>query len=78
MEGIKIIMFLKCGTKGEVKVSLACLPVLTGMQKYDLKQGWGRNRHQEHLVLTITCQEMGREKNNLNLTNFYCLPEKHQ
>ena len=39
MEGIKIIMFLKCGTKGEVKVSLACLPVLTGMQKYDLKQG---------------------------------------
>ena len=37
MEGIKIIMFLKCATKGEVKVSLACLPVLTGMQKYDLK-----------------------------------------
>ena len=60
MEGIKIIMFLKCATKGEVKVSLACLPVLTGMQKYDLKQGY--NRHKEHLVLTITCQVMGREK----------------
>ena len=62
MEGIKIIMFLKCATKGEVKVSLACLPVLTGMQKYDLKQGWGRNRQQEHLVLTITLSRNGTRK----------------
>ena len=67
MEGIKIIMFLKCATKGEVKVSLACLPVLTGMQKYDLKQGWGRNRHQEHLVPGID-DNMSRNGTRKKLT----------
>ena len=36
---LKFRGFRNVPTKREVKVSLACLPVSTRMQKYDLKQG---------------------------------------